>query len=359
MAINLMKSYETKLDERFKGKSLTEAWCGHDYDWDGVNSIVVYTNENMAVQDYTLTGANRFTSGNAPTNIGDEANTYTLQKKRSFSGVIEGVQNMDQKMIKKANSLLKQTWDEVMVPEIDAYRLSTWVNGAGTVDIGSALTKGTVVEQMMVGGSKMNNRLVNRDGRVVFVTESLAVKCKLASELANNESFTTKAIVNGQIARLNGVPIVAVPDSWMPAGVEFFIKYKRASADPTKLKMLRALNQVQGIYGTVLEGLTRYDSFVLAQKAFGIYVYATTSHAAVTPSIAVSGGTVTLTASGATVIYYTTDGSNPKTSGTVATYDGSNKPTGLTEGQVVKAYATLSGYPSSGIAEHVVLASED
>ena len=359
MAINLMKEYSTLLDKRFTQKSLTEAHCGHDYSWDGVNSIVVYTLDNMAVQDYTLTGMHRFTGGNAPTNIGDEINTYTLSKKRSFGGIIEGVQNMDQKSIKKANALLKQTWDEVMVPEIDKYRLQTWANGAGhTVINGTPLTNKTIVRQLLVAQAHLNNKLVGRDGRVCFITESMAIETKLAEELINNQPFTSKAVINGEIARMGGLPIVAVPDDWMPAGIEFMVKYKRATADPTKLKMLRALNQVQGIYGTVLEGLTRYDSFVLANKADGIYVYGTGSILP-EPTISVASGTATMSSTNATTIYYTTDGSNPKTSATRAAYNGSSKPGSLTEGTVIKAYAEASGYTNSGIATHVVTGSED
>ncbi len=95
MAINLMKEYSTLLDKRFTQKSLTEAHCGHDYSWDGVNSITVFTLDNMAVYDYKTSGVDRFSNNAAPTNIGDSINTYTLQNARSFSGVIEGVTSMD------------------------------------------------------------------------------------------------------------------------------------------------------------------------------------------------------------------------------------------------------------------------
>ena len=354
MAINLITEYSTRLDERFKQKSLTEAHCGHDYSWDGVNSIVVYTIDNMAVQDYTLTGANRFTSGNAPTNIGDEVNTYTLAKKRSFSGIIEGVQNMDQKSIKKANALLRQTWDEVMVPEIDKYRLTTWANGAGlTVLNTTALTNQTIVRALLESQSKLNNKFVPRDGRVCFITETMAIETKLAEQLAHNDNFTTKALVNGECARLGGLPIVSVPDEWMPAGVEFMIKYKRATADPTKLKMLRALNQVQGIYGTVLEGLTRYDSFVLANKANGILVYAQ-SGVSNPGTISVSSGKLVLSnAANITSAKYTDDGSNPKTSDTAKTLT-SGTTTAPASGTKIKVVSSTTGSLDSGIVEYTI-----
>ena len=359
MAINLITEYSTLLDKRFTQKSLTEAFCGHDYSWDGENSIKVFTIDPVTIQDYNTTGTNRFSGGNAPTNLGDEVNTYTLAKKRGFSTILEGTQGQDQKNIKKANAVLKQIWDEQMVPEIDKYRLQTWANGAGhTVINSTALTKSTIIEQILKAQAHLNNKLVNRDGRVCFITETMAVQTKLASELSYNPAYTSKAIVNGEVARLGGLPIVAIPDDWMPTGIEFMVKYKRASTDPTKLKMLRVLSHVQGIYGDVLEGLTRYDSFVLANKADGIYVYGTGSILP-EPTITVASGTATMSSTNATTIYYTTDGSNPKTSSTRAAYNGSSKPGSLTEGTVIKAYGEASGYTSSGIATHVVTGSED
>ena len=349
MAINLASEYSPLLDKRFTQKSLTESWCGHDYNWDGVNSINVWTIGQATLGTYTASGLNRFTGGNAPTEIQDELNTYTLANNFSFAHTLDITNVQDQKNIKKANAVLKQIWDEQAVPLLDSYRLSTWAAGAGTAYVGSALTKSTVIEALLTGCSVMNNKLVNRDGRVIFVTESLAVKCKLASELQYNEAFTSKAIVNGQIAKLNGIPIVAIPDDWMPSGVEFMIKYKRASADPMKLKTMRAHVNPTGIAGTLIEGLVRYDSFVLANKADGIYVYGGSAGVHVTPTISFSSHVVTLTASNSTKIFYTTDGSNPKVSPTAAEYDSSNKPT-VTAGTVVKAYATRTGYLPSGIA---------
>ena len=359
MAVNLATKYESKLDERFTQKSLTEAWTGHDYNWDGTNTIKVWTIGEATINDYSASGANRFSGGSAPTELDDEVNTYTLANKKSFAHTIDITNNQDQMFIKKTNAVLKQIWDEQLVPEIDQDRLQRWAAGAGTTVVNStALTNSTIIRAILTGGSVLNNNLVARDGRVCFVTESMAVETKLASELQYNEGYTGKAIINGQVAQLNGMPIVAVPDSYMPAGVEFMIKYKRASADPMKLKMLRSNDKAPGIAGTLIEGLVRFDSFVLAQKAYGIYVYGTSGIAS-TPAIAVSGGTATITATSATTVYYTDDGSNPKTSATKKTYNSSAKPGSLTEGQVIRAYAVQSGSLDSGIATHVVLGSED
>ena len=359
MAINLASEYSTLLDKRFTQKSLTDAWCGHEYNWNGVNSINVWTIGQADLHTYWNNNSaylqNRFTGGNAPTEVQDELNTYVLSKNASFAHTMDITNVQDQKNIKKANAFLKQVWDEQLVPEIDKYRLTTWANGAGSVVSGTSLTKSTIIEAVLTGGSILNNKLVNRDGRVCFVTETKAVQCKLASELQHNEPFTTKAIINGKIAELNGMPIVAVPDSWMPTGVEFMIKYKRASADPMKLKMLRALTTVPGLAGTLVEGLVRYDSFVLAQKANGIYVFASTGNAADITNIAMSSSNCVITgATGTDAIYYTVDGSNPKTSSTATKVSAASATiTAPAAGTLVRAYAEDAGKLDSGIKEFV------
>lgn len=347
MAINLAQSYETLLDKRFTRKSLTEAFCGHDYDFDGVNTINVWTLNKADLHTYTKTGANRFTGGNAPTNVEDELNSYTLSKDISFGHVIEGYQNQDQKSIKKANTYLKQVNDEQIVPEIDRYRLGRWAAGAGKAVINStALTNQTVIRQILVAQAHLNNMYVPRDGRVCFVTETLAVETKLAEELGYNPAYTSKAIVNGEVARMGGLPIVAVPDGDMPAGIEFMVKYKKASVDPRKLNYMHAHMNPPGIYGALIEGLFRFDSFVLANKANGIYVYGTSGIVA-EPTASLSSSKIALatTTAGAT-IKYTTDGSNPKTSKTAQVYSSTLT---VESGKTLRAYAYKTGLVDSGI----------
>lgn len=343
--INLASEYSTLLDQRFKQKSLTEAHCGHKYSWNGVNSINVWTVGTMKLHTYDPNQANnRFTGGANLENVGDELNTYVLSQNKSFSAIIDSYSNADQKSIKKAQAIMKDTWDEEVVPVQDMYRLQTWAEGAGVGAIGAALTSKTIVKAILDAQAALNNRLAPREGRVCFISETLAVECKLAAELAYNQNYTQKTIVNGEICRLGGLPIVAVPDHYMPAGVQFMIKWKGATADPQKLKMLRVLNEVQGIYGPVMEGLVRYDSFVLAQKANGIYTFSLTGSAVAAPTITVSGSTATIAGEG--TIKYTTDGSNPKMSKTVQ----EGKTVTLTGSGIVRAIA-VDGGKTSTIAE--------
>ena len=303
------------------------------------------------INDYTLSpgaGVSRF---GAIHEVEDEINTYQLMNKKSFNESIDETNVQDQMFIKKSQALMKQFWDEQVIPTIDAYRLSTWANGAGLGLInGTALTSSTIVKAIMTGHAALNNKHVPHANRVCFVTETIAIECRLADELKYNEAVTTKQIVNGQITTIGGYPVVSVPDDLMPTGVEFIIKYKDASVDPMKMKLLRAITNSENVAGTLMQGLWRYDSFVLANKCDGIYVYSNSGVVA-TPTGdngTTVGGKVTLacTTSGAT-IKYTTDGSNPKTSATAATYSAAF--TSPASGTVVRAYASKSGSVNSAI----------
>lgn len=41
---------------------------------------------------------------------------------------------------------------------------------------------------------------------MTFISETLAIQTKLATNLQNNEKYTTGAILNGQIGVINGLP---------------------------------------------------------------------------------------------------------------------------------------------------------
>ena len=346
MSINLFEKFSPKLDERYRLASRTDAACGNDFEWEGVNAIKVLTLMNPTLNDYVASGTNRF---GTPTEVQDEAAVYALTKKRSFANTFDVTNVQDQGFVKKAVMYLKQVWDEVYVPEIDKYRLQRWANGAGTVEVSAeALSKTTVVSAMLNAQAALDDMGVPHENRFVFAKSSIIIKYKLADEFKTADGIMTKYAIKGQV---DGSPLIGVPDSYMPAGVNFIIKYKKASADPMKLKMLRAHESVPGIAGVLMEGLCRYDSFVLANKANGVYVHAQ-SGACTTPTIEIASNQATMTAGSGETIKYTTDGTNPKTSETAEVYSGSSKPT-ITAGATVRAYAYKSGSVNSGIAEKV------
>ncbi len=351
MAINLATKFDKRLDERFKLGSLTDVACGNQYDWDGVNAIKVWTLQNPSVNDYNAS-ASQFRYGQIE-EVQDEVNTYQLMHKKSFAPSFDETNVQDQMFIKKATVYLKQIWDEVMVPIIDRDRLNTWAEGAGQGGYNStALTKSNVVEALLTAQAALDDKGVPHENRVVFAKSSLIIKYKLADEFKTADGIMQKYAIKGQKGEVDGSPLISVPDSRMPKGVDFMIKYKQASADPVKLKKLKLQIDPLGVAGTVMEGLVRFDSFVLANKADGIYIYGSDSaKMAQNVAFTLSGTKLALATSTASgVIKYTVDGSNPKTSSTAVTYSASFD---VASGDVVRAYASKTGLMNSAITEYV------
>lgn len=343
--INLATKFATKLDNRFTKQSYLAPWRGKDYDFTGVNAITVWDLVAGDLNDYNSTAsANRF---GTPSEVEDNANTYQLTRKRSFSKVFDATHVQDQMMVKKAAAYLKQMWDERYTPENDKYTAGVWANGAGLGAVGSALTKSTVVEAILTGMAALDDAYVPSENRVIILRSDVAVKTKLAEEMKNSQNWIDQSIVRGKIAEIGGAPVIAVPKSMLPDGVEFIIKYKNATVDPEKMKMLRANDNAPGYAGVLMEGLVRYDSFVLANKADGIYVYGETGKMLAAPTFSISSNAVTISGSG--TVKYTTDGTNPKTSATAQTY---TVAVSITADTKFRAYAENSGYVNSPIASY-------
>lgn len=345
--INLHDKWGSKLEERFKIPSITDKWCGTNYEFTGVNTIKTMTLVTGELTDYDPTAtANRF---GGMTEVDDEMQSYTLTKKRSFDKAFDETHIQDQNFLKKGAAYLKQMWDEALVPEIDKYRFMRWAMGAGLGDTsGTSLTKTNVVEAMLNAHTAMDDAGVPMENRVTFVRSDIAVKYKLADEFKSGEGVK-EFVQKRQIGDVEGSPLIKVPRSRMPKGVAFMVKYKQATADPVKLRMLRAKDDSDDLCGIRMQGLVRYDSFVLAQKADGIYCYFDDAAAVcAAPTFNNSSNSVTITSSGNT-IKYTTDGTNPKNSATAKTY---SSGVAITKDTPFRACASKDGKIDSPVVSY-------
>ena len=137
----------------------------------------------------------------------------------------------------------------------------------------TSLTNNTI-RAMLVANVALDNKRVARKNRVFFVPTTIAIETKLSDELKYNPAFTSNAVINGLVNIIDGTPVVTGPDDLFPAGVNFILKYKNATVDPMKLRLLRVITNSENVAGSIMQGLIRYDSFVLAQKADGVYIHA-------------------------------------------------------------------------------------
>lgn len=271
--IYLAEKYRPLLDDRFTHESFTEQAAGKEFDWDGVATVTVWTADAVSINNYNRTASgNRF---GTPAEMGDTKTSYTLAQDKSFAFTIDKGNATEQFNVKKANQRLKHVWDEQMTPMVDRWRLNEWATGTGIQSAtGVALTKSTAVEAIMTGNAALSNKLVPLKNRFIFVSNTLFVKCKLSDQIHYSDSMATEAYKNGVMGYLDGCPVIAVPDSYLPEGCQFLIKYKDSTVDPIKLKTMKVHTDPPGIDGDLCEGRLIFDAFVRTPKAKGIYVYA-------------------------------------------------------------------------------------
>lgn len=275
MAINLAAKYEKKVAERFSLGSKTDAYAGHDYEFAGVKTIKIYSIDTVAMTDYTRSGTARF---GALTELGDTMQELTLAKDRGFTFSIDAGNASEQFNIKQANAALKRQIDEVVTPEVDAYRLNAWATGNG-LTTGEILTTtdgeldaDNIVEAIFTANAKMSDEKVPLNGRTLFIPELTFVKFKLSSIVMGADGIAAENLRRGYKGTIDGTAVVTVPSSLFPAGVNFLLKHKGATVDPMKLKNYRVHKNPMGVDGDVVEGRIIYDSFVLDTKAKAILV---------------------------------------------------------------------------------------
>ena len=186
-------------------------------------------------------------------------------------------------MIKQASRILRQTTDEVIIPYVDKYRLAKMAAGAG-IKAAKTIDAQDGIETLLTAGAAMSNALVPKQGRVLYIGETLAIQLKLADQVIGVDKLAEKSIVNGEIGLLDGMHVRIVPDSYMPEvdvsststpsmkKVNFMIVLKGVVCFPKKIETFRILEEHPDIDGHVVQGRFLHDAFVLDTKKNGIYV---------------------------------------------------------------------------------------
>lgn len=274
MAVNLAEKYSKKVDERFKLKSLTEGIVNHDYDWDGVKTIKIYSIPTVALNDYLRTGTNRY---GEPAELDDNLQTATLTQDKAFTYTIDKGNQVDQMNIKGAGKSLQREIDEVIVPTKDIYRMNkiaqaAIANGA-TNETPEAITAQNAYESFLDGQVYLDNKKVPQTGRVAMIKASVYKYLKLDDSFVKASDIAQKFLINGQVGEIDGVKLVKAPDSYFPSNVDFFITHPSVTVSAEKLAEYKIHDNPPGINGNLVEGRVYYDAFVLDSKKDGCYAH--------------------------------------------------------------------------------------
>lgn len=274
MAINLATKYDKKVVERFKLKSLTEAFINRDYDWTGVETVKVYSIPTVALNDYTRTGTSRY---GTPTELDDTIQEMKVTQDKAFTYTIDKGNKQDSMNVRDAGKSLARQIDEVIVPTKDKYRVDiivkAGIKAGGTNTTPTAITKSNAYEKFLEGQEYLDDQKVPLEGRVAGVSSAFYKFLKLDPSFVKNSDLGQKVAFKGQVGEVDGVKIIKMPKSYFPDGCPFFITHPSVTVSPDKLQDYKIHDNPPGINGNLVEGRVRYDAFVLDARKNGIYAY--------------------------------------------------------------------------------------
>lgn len=273
MTINLAQKYAPKVDEKFKQDSLTESVINKDFDWQGVDTVKVYSIETVDLTNYTRSGSQRY---GTPAELSDSLQTLTLTQDKAFTFTIDKMYELSQAGNKSAGTALRRQLDEKVIPEIDMYRISKLIAGANTTATG-ATTKTNAYEQFLTGMETLSDAKVPITGRVALVTPSFYKFLKLDDTFIKNSDLGQEITINGQIGKIDGVPVVVVPSSYFTDDVNFILTHPSALVAPQKLTEYKVHQNPPGISGSLIEGRIVHDAFVLNNKKSAVYAHRTSA----------------------------------------------------------------------------------
>jgi len=358
MAVNLASKYSGKVDERFKIGTLTGSGVNNDYDFVGVNTVKVYSIPTVAMGNYVRSGSNRY---GTPSELEDTVQEMVLARDRAFTFTIDAGNELEQMGAKEAGKALRRQIDEVVIPEIDAYRIAKIIakNGASA---STAVSTSNAYSVFLTANATLDDKKVPRAGRMCYAIPAYYTAIKQDSSFIKASDLAQKMLVNNQVGTIDGVPLILVPSSYMPTGAYFVITHKVATVAPQKLKDYFTHKNPPGINGTLVEGRVIYDAFVLNSKIDAIYTHYHAGTICAAPTVTYVGGetdTITLASStsGAT-IKYTLDGTDPRDSTTAVTYSTALDTSAWAAGTYkVRCYAYKTGNVDSVVTTSDVAVS--
>lgn len=349
MAINFALKYSNELAKKFSHASYIKNHCKAKIDFTGVKTVRVYMLNTTKPVDYIRSGSNRY---GELKDVQDTVLEYTMTQDKAFNGVVDKGDESEQTINNKAGQWLKEELKQEIVPEADKYafkRLAAFGHVAG---VAAEPKKDTIVKMIYDAAVYMDEHQVPENGRILFVRAKDIPNIIMSTEWSGLDSLAGKQLPKGVCGQIAGFTVVKVPTRFLPDNCFFIAMIEGAAAYPTKINDTKVHTDPVGISGAVVEGRQLYDVFVLGNKADGVYAAVLSTAKLATPTITDTTKTaVTLTSSGASKIYYTLDGSDPRFSMTrdvyTAAFDGS--------GKTVKACAMdTDGKFSSDIAEKTV-----
>lgn len=270
--IELATQYAPYVDEIFARESKIDLLTNQDFSFNGAHSVKIYKVSTSAMNDYDRNGAqNSYSRFGTAADLDATTEECTLKKDRSFTFVVDKLDNDETAgQLSGASALARQT-RQVVVPEIDTYIYDVMTKGAGTKPAAVTLTVDNIYDEITKGTELLDDAEVPETERVLTVTPAVYRLMKKSKEITMETEIGEDMRLKGVISNLDGMTVVKVPSSRLPKNFGFMISHKSATVAPKKLEEYRTHQDPPGISGELVEGRICYDAFVLDNKAKAIY----------------------------------------------------------------------------------------
>lgn len=276
MSIALATKFAPYTDELFKAESKTSLLTNNDFDWSGAHTVKVWKISTVDLQDY---GRNRssISDSDSISRYGDlidlsaQTEEMVLSKDRSFIFNVDKADTDETSEQVEAASALARELREVVIPEVDSFVYGKMASGAGTKAAAAALTKSNIYEKILAGSETLDDNEVPDTDRVLICTPATYTLLKKAvGETAYNDVDASMRAL-GVVSMLDGMAVIKVPASRLPAKFGFMIAHPSATCAPVKLEDYNIHFDTPLSSGAIVTGRVIYDAFVLDNKKKGIY----------------------------------------------------------------------------------------
>ena len=274
MAIELVTKYLPYVDEIFTTESKKHLLTNQDFSWNGAKTIKIYKVSTSEMNDYGRTGAadGNWSRYGKVKDLNASAYDLTLKKDRSFTFVVDTLDEDETGGALTGASVLARQQREVIIPEVDTYTYNVMCEGAGIKPDATELTKDNIYEEVVKASEALDNAEVPETGRVLLVTPAVHALMKESDKIILNTEIGEDMRIRGVVANLDGAMVIKVPATRMPAGFGFMLAHPCATVAPTKLESYKEHIDPPGYSGTLVEGRICYDAFVLENKKNAIYL---------------------------------------------------------------------------------------
>lgn len=273
MAIELTTKFQPYVDEQFSTESKRHLLTNQDFKWTGAHTIKIYKVGTSKMNDYGRNGAaeGNWSRYGAVNDLDATTEEFQLKKDRSFTFVIDKLdQDETGNQLAAASALARQN-REVTIPEVDAYTYGVMADNAGTAPEAVELTTENIFEEITKGSLALDEAEVPEGGRILVVTPAIHTLMKRSPDIVMDTNVGSEMRQRGVIAMLDGMAVQRIPAPRLPGDFGFMIAHPVATVAPVKLEDYTIHQNPPGISGSLVEGRICYDAFVLENKKRAIY----------------------------------------------------------------------------------------